>query len=119
MNTMTAMAATFVQVSANLGQGVSSHHQKFKAHKLPTFMGVVDLMVADHWFQQVEKILDEMEITFDAIKIRLAVFQLEEEAHQWWTCAKTSRDIETMTWEEFQELFMNKYFPSVLRQVKA
>ena len=37
-------------------------------------------MVADHWFIQVEKVLEAMEITFDATKIRLAAFQLEGEA---------------------------------------
>ena len=35
-----------------------------------------DPMVADHWFWQIEKILEAMEITSDATKIRLATFQL-------------------------------------------
>ena len=33
-------------------------------------------MVADHWFMQIEKVLEAMEITFDATKTRLATFQL-------------------------------------------
>ena len=37
-------------------------------------------MKADHWFRQVEKILEAMEITFDAARIRLAAFQLEGES---------------------------------------
>ena len=37
-------------------------------------------MEADHWFQQVGKILESMEITFDAMRIRLAAFQLEGES---------------------------------------
>ena len=37
-------------------------------------------MVADHWFMQIEKVLEAMEITSDASRIRLAVFQLEGEA---------------------------------------
>ena len=41
-------------------------------------------MVADHWFRQIEKIFEAMEITSDAIKIRLAVFQLEGESQVWW-----------------------------------
>ena len=39
-----------------------------------------DLMVADHWFHQIEKVLEAMEITSDAMRIRLAVFQLEGES---------------------------------------
>ena len=41
-------------------------------------------MVAYHWFQQVEKVLEAMKITFDVVKIRLATFQLEGESQVWW-----------------------------------
>ena len=76
-------------------------------------------MVADHWFMQVEKVLEAMEITSDATKIILAAFQLEGEAQVWWKWARTSRDLEAMTWAEFQELFMGKYFPDITRHAKA
>ena len=76
-------------------------------------------MVADHWFMQIEKVLEAMEITSDATRIRLAGFQLGGEAQVWWNCARSSRDLETMTWEEFQELFMGKYFPDTARHAKA
>ena len=59
-------------------------------------------MVADHWFMQVEKVLEAMEITSDTTRIRLAVFQLEGEAQVWWKWARTSRDLEVMTWAEFR-----------------
>ena len=54
-------------------------------------------MVADHWFMQVEKVLEAMEITSDTTRIRLAAFQLKGEAQVWWNWAKTSRDLEAMT----------------------
>ena len=76
-------------------------------------------MVADHWFMQIEKILEAMEITSDTIKIRLAAFQLEDEAQVWWNWAKTSRDLEAMTWAEFKELFMGKYFSDTTRHAKV
>ena len=76
-------------------------------------------MVADHWFMQVEKVLEAMEITSNATKIRLAAFQLEGEAQVWWKWARTSRDLEAMTWAEFQELFMGKYFLDTTRHPKA
>ena len=50
-------------------------------------------MVADHWFIQIEKVLEAMEITSDTTKIRLAVFQLEREAQIWWKWARTPRDL--------------------------
>ena len=61
-------------------QGSPSNLQRFRAHHPPTFTGGGDPMVADHWFMQIEKVLEAMEITFDTTRIRLAVFQLEGEA---------------------------------------
>ena len=60
-----------------------------------------------------------MEITSDTTRIRLATFQLEGEAQVWWNYSKTSRDLEAMTWAEFKELFMGKYFPDTTRHAKA
>ena len=37
-------------------------------------------MVADHWFQHIEKVLEAMEITSDAVKIGLVAFQLKGES---------------------------------------
>ena len=37
----------------------------------------------------------------------------------WWDWVKTSRDLEAMTWAEFRELFMGKYFPTTARYAKA
>ena len=76
-------------------------------------------MVADHWFMQVEKVLEAMEITFDMTRIRLAAFHLEGEAQVWWNWAKTSRDLEAKTWAEFHDLFMGKYFPVTAKHAKA
>ena len=75
--------------------------------------------MVDHWFMQIEKVLEAMEITSDATRIRLAAFQLEGEAQVWWKWARTSRDLEAMTLAEFQELFMGKYFPDTARHAKA
>ena len=48
-----------------------SNLQRFRAHHPLTFTGGGDQMVTDHWFMQIEKVLEAMEITFDATRIRL------------------------------------------------
>ena len=58
----------------------ASNLQRFKTHHPPTFTGGEDPMVADHWFRQIERILQAMEITFDATQITLDSFQLEGES---------------------------------------
>ena len=60
-----------------------------------------------------------MDITSDVAHICLATFQLEGESQVWWDWVKTSRDWEAMTWADFQELFMSKFFPASARYAKA
>ena len=112
-------AAAIAQASIAGSQGGPTNLQRFRAHHPPTFIGGGDPMVADHWFMQIENVLEAMEITSDTTRIRLATFQLEGEARVWWRWARTSRDLEVMTWAEFQELFMGKYFLETTRHAKA
>ena len=67
-------AAASAQASTAGGQGGPSNLQRFRSHHPPTFIGRGDSMVADHWFMQVEKILEAMEITSNTTKIRLVAF---------------------------------------------
>ena len=112
-------AAAIAQASVAGSQGGPSNLQRFRAHRPPIFTRGGDPMVADHWFIQVEKVLEVMEIASNTTKIRLAAFQLEGEAQVWWNWAKTSRDLKAMTWAEFHDLFMGKYFPDTACHAKA
>ena len=60
-----------------------------------------------------------MEITFDANRIKLAAFHLEGESQVWWDWINASRNLEAMTWEEFRELFIGKYFPTFALHEKS
>ena len=60
-----------------------------------------------------------MEIASRAIRIRLAAIHLEGESQVWWDWVKALRNLEAMTWDEFRELFMGKYFPALARHAKA
>ena len=51
-----------------------SNLQRFRTHHPPTFTGGGDQMVTNHWFMQIEKVLEAMEITSDTTRIRLAAF---------------------------------------------
>ena len=71
---------TIAQASAAGSQGGPSNLLRFRSHHPPTFIGGGDPMVANHWFRQIKKVLEAMEITSDTTRIRLAAFQLEGEA---------------------------------------
>ena len=51
-----------------------SNPQRFRTHHPLTFTGGGDPMMADHWFMQIEKVLEAMEVTSDTTRIRLATF---------------------------------------------
>ena len=113
--------AVGITATAIAQAGIAGRHedpsdlQRFRAHHPLTFTGGEDPMVADHWFMQIKKVFEAMEITSNATRIRLAAFHLEGEAQVWWKWARTSRGLEVVTWAEFQELFMGKYFPEIVK----
>ena len=73
-------AVAIAHASAAGSKGDLSNLQRFRAHHPSTFAGGGDPMVADHWFMQVEKVLEAIKITSDMTRIRLAAFQLEGES---------------------------------------
>ena len=66
--------AAIAQARIAGSQGDPSNPQRFRMHHPPTFTGRGDPMVFDHWFMQIEKVLEAIEITSDTTRIRLAAF---------------------------------------------
>ena len=63
--------------------------------------------------------MEAIEITSATTQIRLASFQLAGESLIWWDWVKTSKNVKAMTWVDFRELFMRKFFPVSARHAKA
>ena len=66
--------AAIAQASIAGSQGDPSNPQRFRTYHPPTFTRGKDPMVADHWFMQIEKVLEAMKITSNTTRIRLAAF---------------------------------------------
>ena len=77
---MGVVFTTIAKTSVVGGQGGLSDLQRFRVHHPPTFRGEGDPVMADHWFRQVERVLEAMEITSDVTRIRMTTFQLEGES---------------------------------------
>ena len=71
---MGVAAAAIARASVADSQGGPSNLQIFRAHHPPTFTGRGNPMVADHWFMQIENVLEAIEITSDTTRVRLAAF---------------------------------------------
>ena len=83
-------AAAIAQAGITGSQGGPNNLLRLRAHHPPTFIGGGSPMVADHWFIQIKKVLEAMEISSDTTRIRLVAFQLKNEAQVWWKWTRTS-----------------------------
>lgn len=52
-------------------------------------------------------------------KVASAIHMLRDDARIWWGVVMQMRDVWTMTWEEFQEVFNEKYFSNTVRWAKV
>lgn len=53
------------------------------------------------------------------IQVAQATYQLKVEARYWWELMKSTHDVTTMTFVEFEHIFLDKYFPTPIKQAKA
>ena len=85
----------------------------------PAFSGEPDPLVAEDWLKQITKVLNGMKVTDDETRVSLATFQLKAEVEIWWESVKTTRRQDTtrqdpvISWETFQQLFLDEYFSTV------
>ena len=80
MEVMGDAFTSIAQANAVGDQGGLSNLQRFIAYHPSKFTGGGDLVIVDR-FRQGERILEAIEITSDAKRIRLATFRLEGESH--------------------------------------
>jgi hypothetical protein len=76
-------------------------------------------MVAEEWLAQLEEIF-RVTRSGDRDKVGLAMYRLRGEASRW--CKRHREHMEAtgghITWEEFKTIFINKYFPSNVKNQK-
>ncbi|XP_057482013.1 uncharacterized protein LOC130768937 [Actinidia eriantha] len=89
--------------------------QQFRDLRPPTFEGTTDPEVAMRWLQEIRKTYTVFPCT-DAQKVSFAAYMFVGEAHEWWLL--TSEREPNMTWERFQAVFDDKYFPQALKSKK-
>ena len=92
--------------------------REFKRQNPPSYGGEPDPLVAESWVEQIERILDTLGIKEDKMRVNLTVYQFTGEACHWWKMVRRGQNLETLTWEEFKELFLRKHFPEGVRDAK-
>ncbi|XP_028069881.1 uncharacterized protein LOC114272392 [Camellia sinensis] len=100
----------------NQDQNKSEMIAKFEKLRPHKFLGGPNPHEAEAWLRQIKKLLDTSDIRNEQDRVTMAAFQMEGEADHWWEMIKSTRQVETLTWRQFEDLFMEKYFPNSLRQ---
>ncbi|XP_073056956.1 uncharacterized protein [Primulina eburnea] len=92
--------------------------ERFRKMKPPEFDGSTDPMVALEWVKAVESIYDYLQFE-DIDRVSCAIFLLTKTARTWWDATKISVNVSTLKWQEFKDLFYDKYFPRDVRSQKV
>ncbi|XP_074346555.1 uncharacterized protein LOC141685344 [Apium graveolens] len=77
---------------------------------LDEFIGLPDLIKAQSWLREIEKVFELAEVKDDK-KAQYTSYYLKDEASYWWESSKALLEGKVITWEKFTEMFLEKYFP--------
>ena len=80
-------------------------YERFRKQHPPTFDGNADPLKAEQWLDMLTSILKFMGIEGND-RVACAVHTFRDDARIWWGVVTQIRNEETMTWEEFREVFM-------------
>lgn len=93
-------------------------YERFRKQHPPTFDGSTDPLKAEQWLDMLSSILMFMGIEGND-RVACAVHTFRDDARIWWGVVTQIRDEETMTWEEFREVFYEKYLNDTVRGAKT
>ncbi|MQM09307.1 hypothetical protein Taro_042175, partial [Colocasia esculenta] len=91
--------------------GGPSIMEKFKRMAPPSFKGESDLLLAESWMREIEKIFRAIRCAEDD-KVTLATYMLQERADVWWSSLLRTRFEDgavEVAWDEFVRLFRAKF----------
>ncbi|XP_057953890.1 uncharacterized protein LOC131148177 [Malania oleifera] len=82
----------------------------------------VDPAATMNWMKEIEKVLVVLQCTEEQ-RVLFPTYKLTREAERWWTFFKLLEQRRTtpiaMTWDQFKELFSDKYFLATVREAKV
>nr|CAN80896.1 hypothetical protein VITISV_020970 [Vitis vinifera] len=92
--------------------------KRFMVMQPPSFNGEPSAEAVEHWLRRMRRILVGLDIPEER-RVSLAAYMLIDKADFWWESMKRVYDTEVMTWEEFERIFLGKYFGEQSRNLKA
>ena len=75
--------------------------------------GSIDLLKAKQWLDHPSTILDFIGVEGND-RVACSSHTFKDDAYIWWGIASQIRDVRTMTWEKFREVFYENYFSDLV-----
>ncbi|XP_010663868.1 uncharacterized protein LOC104882405 [Vitis vinifera] len=91
--------------------------KRFMVIQPPSFNGEPNAEAVEHWLRRIKRILVGLD-TPEERRVSLAAYMLVDKVDFWWESMKIVYDTEVMTWEEFERIFLGKYFGEVAKHAK-
>ena len=86
------------------------YFQEFRRAPIPSFNSEGGPQEAEFWIDSIVKHLSTMGVP-DKYWVEFAVYKMEGLANTWRKQVKRRMDVVGMTWEQFEVLFNDQYFP--------
>ncbi|KAL2490559.1 Uncharacterized protein Adt_26187 [Abeliophyllum distichum] len=99
-------------LNATRVDNTSSMVEQFLRFKPPSFDGKDDPFAAEEWLRRLEGIFEHLDCN-DVHKVSCAKFMLVDNASHWWESDSRTRTADqqhNITWNQFKEALMGKYF---------
>ena len=91
--------------------------KRFMVIQPPSFNGEPNAEAVEHWLRRIKRILVGLD-TPEERRVSLAAYMLVDKVDFWWESMKIVYDTEVMTWEEFERIFLGKYFGETTKHAK-
>ncbi|XP_024018441.1 uncharacterized protein LOC112090707 [Morus notabilis] len=87
-----------------------SYFREFRRAPIPAFNSEGGPQEAEYWFDSIVKHLNTIGIPEEYWE-EFTVYKMEGRASTWWKQVRRRLDVAGMTWEQFEVLFNEQYFP--------
>ncbi|XP_062079228.1 uncharacterized protein LOC133783592 [Humulus lupulus] len=93
-------------------------YERFRKQRPPVFEGSTDPLDAQDWKSSLEDIFEFMQLS-DREKVSCAAHTLKKDAKIWWEVVKQTREVNQMTWAEFELVFNEKFYNEAVLTAKV
>ncbi|WJZ99854.1 hypothetical protein VitviT2T_018267 [Vitis vinifera] len=91
--------------------------KRFMVMQPPSFNGEPNAEAAEHWLRRMKRTLVGLYIP-KKMRVSFVAYMLVDKADFWCESMKRVYDTKVMTWEEFERIFLGKYFGEAAKHAK-